>query len=806
MMMDLLNHVITVSIVILAIILLRVILGNHISPTIRYGLWLLVVLKLLVPVTFFETGFSLNGLVEDGIKTANNQPKSSVSETISDKENFVDEVFSSSTSLNRVFEDTDSASGMVSDVAYVESDHSEMISKILFLGIWLSGAVVLAFVLIGSNLHLYLKIKKQRVLLQEPEIPLNVYLTECVRVPCMFGGIRPSIYLTEECLADEEMKRHILTHEYVHYRQKDHLWAVIRSLCLVLYWYHPLVWVAVKLSGTDSELSCDWNTIKLLGEENRGTYGRTLIKISCENSKMKNPLMCATGISNDAKEVKKRLQILVNRTKKSKISALVAFVSIVCLAGFAFGEENDSDMRTGVSEENNEIAKVEAEHDVQEVALLEVPEYPLSEEVVSAALAEAGLNWHIAEEQSWAEKQRVFTLKDINDSTVMTMLTAGDENGRALNMSFMSKLNETADTNHLQAPIREEEFLKVLEMAAMLYGGFESVTQISEDYMSNFDEKSVIKDVAGESYALLSYAQEGKWISSYGNITCRVNFGIMNDTEERDYQSFGIYNSGDYILFSDDMEEGEVFEANPEIVVNAISEEEFISAYENGYHEDTVEFNYNKESGIYKFYEVQIKDTEYCPEYPFNIRLYFGVNLSADENNLDRAFVFEDMREDYYFLPSAVNYGVSVAEDVTEGGKKLVGKFGIRQFVIMDDTGEVIQKKNYDYNTMFEIQVLDNENLKVECIVLDEKLVCDKEDCLYEITGIEHLEPGDCIAVYYNGITTLSVPAQFSMIYKIEKLEEKKVSLEEVEMIKMRHESYFTSLEKLERVYMDSKK
>ena len=124
MMMDLLNHVITVSIVILAIILLRVILGNHISPTIRYGLWLLVVLKLLVPVTFFETGFSLNGLVEDGIKTASNQPKSSVSETISDKENFVDEVFSSSTSLNRVFEDTDSASGMVSDVAYVESDHS----------------------------------------------------------------------------------------------------------------------------------------------------------------------------------------------------------------------------------------------------------------------------------------------------------------------------------------------------------------------------------------------------------------------------------------------------------------------------------------------------------------------------------------------------------------------------------------------------------------------------------------------------------------------------------------------------------
>ena len=56
-----------------------------------------------------------------------------------------------------------------------------------------------------------------------------------------------------------------------HYRHLDHIWTLVRSLCLVLYWFHPLVWVAARLSMEDSELACDEGTFIRLGEEKRGT-------------------------------------------------------------------------------------------------------------------------------------------------------------------------------------------------------------------------------------------------------------------------------------------------------------------------------------------------------------------------------------------------------------------------------------------------------------------------------------------------------------------------------------------------------
>lgn len=721
MLMEFLNHSITVAIVILAVIIIRNIFGNRISPVFRYALWLLVVLKLFIPFTFIESGYGLNGLVENGITYFQTITDSQSSHLLSDERTTngisVSDMESadrtrlaegnslsgSSISVTEAQEDILSSDSLVSDDQRwnTPGDHSEMITEMLLIGIWITGVSIFAILMVVCNIHMYLKVKRQRVLLKRKDIPIKVYRCERIKVPCLFGFFRPSIYLTEECLIDEKMEKQILTHEYVHYKQKDHIWSIIRCICLVLYWYHPFVWVAARLSGTDSELSCDWNTIMILGNENRADYGRTLIRISCENNNQKNPFMCATGITNDTKELKKRLKIIVNNTKKSVILAVTAIMVSLCLAGFVFGKEEEKGS----------------------AVLLEVPEYPFTAEVLTDALESVGLEWQITDEQSWTENQRAFTLSDMNNSMVASVAAAGDEKGRSLMFGFMSKRNQPTDTAYnVQTPVTEEEFLKVLEMAPILYGDLESKTQIAEDFQNNFDEKATIKDedTGGKIYAddsFWTYSRSGKWESKYGDINFRATFGYMSDTGEIDYQSIGLYNSGDYILFVDDMEEGEVFEAKPEITINNISENEFISAYENAYHEDTEGFYYNQNPGIYRFFEVQIKDTEYCPEYPFDIKMYFGVNLSESENNLDRAFIFENGREDYAFLPTAVNYGFSVAPDVMNGGGKLLsGRFGIKLLILKDDIGEVIQHKKYNYSTTFEIRISEEELTKEDSI------------------------------------------------------------------------------------------
>ena len=97
--------------------------------------------------------------------------------------------------------------------------------------------------------------------------------------PCLFGLFHPAIYLTPQTAGDPTLRRYAFAHEYCHKRQGDPFWSLLRVICLALYWFHPLVWVAAICSREDCERACDARVIRLLGEEERLAYGRTLLQL-----------------------------------------------------------------------------------------------------------------------------------------------------------------------------------------------------------------------------------------------------------------------------------------------------------------------------------------------------------------------------------------------------------------------------------------------------------------------------------------------------------------------------------------------
>ena len=119
-------------------------------------------------------------------------------------------------------------------------------------------------------------------------------LTRTALSPCLFGFFRPVIYLTEECAQDMQLLHHCAEHEYTHYLHRDHIWALLRGVCLALHWFDPLVWWAAALSRTDAELFCDEATIRRLGEDARADYGRSLIRMTCRETV--DPFSAATTI------------------------------------------------------------------------------------------------------------------------------------------------------------------------------------------------------------------------------------------------------------------------------------------------------------------------------------------------------------------------------------------------------------------------------------------------------------------------------------------------------------------------------
>ena len=71
-----------------------------------------------------------------------------------------------------------------------------------------------------------------------------VFVSPAAGSPCLFGLLRPAIYLTPETDADETARRHCLAHEQTHYRHGDHIWPALRCVCLVLHWFDPGAFIA----------------------------------------------------------------------------------------------------------------------------------------------------------------------------------------------------------------------------------------------------------------------------------------------------------------------------------------------------------------------------------------------------------------------------------------------------------------------------------------------------------------------------------------------------------------------------------
>ena len=208
----------------------------------------------------------------------------------------------------------------------------------LLLGVWGAGAVILALVLLGSNLRFSAKLRRRRTSLDLDDCPLPVYTVESLPSPCLFGLFRPCIYLTPQLTLDSPTRAHVLAHELTHYRQKDHIWSALRCLALALHWYNPLVWLAVALSKRDGELSCDAGAVKALGDEGRIPYGRTLVSLVAQRSlRPEDLLSCSTSMVEGKGSIQERIAQLVKHPKAKKTALAAAVVLLALAAVFTFG-------------------------------------------------------------------------------------------------------------------------------------------------------------------------------------------------------------------------------------------------------------------------------------------------------------------------------------------------------------------------------------------------------------------------------------------------------------------------------------
>ncbi len=348
---------ITSSVLILIVLAVRFLLKDRLSARLKYALWGVVLLRLLVPFQVelpAPVSDAVPLLVSNAVPAVERWEEPSI--PVFPQEDFAAFGFSRAD-----FHQMEPGEIIPTDTSigyWQKSQDGETITRYLDLWspaqivtvVWSVGTGLTGAAILLSNLRFSLRLKKRR----EPvvwtggqcpplqDLPIPVYTAAHLPSPCLFGVFFPAVYLTPGAAEDAATLRHVLAHELTHYAHRDHLWSLLRCLALALHWYNPLVWLAVVLSKGDGELACDEGAVARLGEEERIPYGRTLVDMVAARSLRPGDLLsCSTAMTGGKKSITQRVSALVKKPETVK-TALFAVIAVVALSAvFVFAEREE---------------------------------------------------------------------------------------------------------------------------------------------------------------------------------------------------------------------------------------------------------------------------------------------------------------------------------------------------------------------------------------------------------------------------------------------------------------------------------
>lgn len=185
--------------------------------------------------------------------------------------------------------------------------------------LWLAGmAALLVHALVSAG-----KLKRKlatAILLRD-----NIYESEFVDSPFVFGVVKPNIYLPMHM--DEGTAAYVIAHEHAHLARRDHWWKVLGYLVLALHWFNPLVWVAYILFCRDIELACDEKVVRGLDGAARADYSQALL--SCAAPKR---AVAACPLAFGEGNIKTRVKSALHYKKPAFWVAAAAVLAVVIVA------------------------------------------------------------------------------------------------------------------------------------------------------------------------------------------------------------------------------------------------------------------------------------------------------------------------------------------------------------------------------------------------------------------------------------------------------------------------------------------
>lgn len=317
---------------VLFILLFRKIFIEKVYPKVFVLLWMLVVLRLLLPFEF-SSGISLYSFEEEK-QTA--LPKT---EIVFEEEKLPEKI--PEKNENIIFEKNDVQKAGISK------------NEILFF-VWLSGSLLTGCFFAAKHFYLVKKLLKNSALFEEvPEEfkddNIRFYKNKTLCSPLSFGVFKPVIILPEDI--SEKHLTFVLLHEYTHIKDRDSVLKILALFALALNWFNPFVWFMVKMLDRDIERYCDERVLKKLGGKNALSYANTILDFAEKES-------LSLSFFSAASLCERVTSIMKNKNKKQSVFMVISVFAAAIFTMTACGTVPKEPEKEPVLNENSELLEL----------------------------------------------------------------------------------------------------------------------------------------------------------------------------------------------------------------------------------------------------------------------------------------------------------------------------------------------------------------------------------------------------------------------------------------------------------------
>lgn len=325
------------SILVLLIFAVQWLFHKRFSTSWQYSLWLLLLLRLALPVAP-ESRFSVFNILSIEnilLKTNNTHNLTPGAERIS---------LANQGGGAIVF--PNGQSGQTGN--FIPSLLREFTLTNLLVGVWLFVVIFLFFRTVFMNFKLLRHAKKQRPFTKQGildlledcknefklHVPLSIVITDKISSPALLGFIRPRLLLPQnmiQSLSRSEL-RYVFLHELAHIKRLDIFVNWLITLAQIIHWFNPILWFAFNRMRSDMELACDALVLSNRQKIESKSYGRTIVKI-LEMTTKQSTLSGTVGLLEDKTFMKKRLKhvlLFPQQNKKSPLAATFVAILLAC--------------------------------------------------------------------------------------------------------------------------------------------------------------------------------------------------------------------------------------------------------------------------------------------------------------------------------------------------------------------------------------------------------------------------------------------------------------------------------------------